>query len=155
MKVLVAFSSPKRSYQVVKAAANYSKAIGGELVLLRVLPDPQKVGVVAQLIATDRPHEKAQSQIQEVEEKLKIQGINVTGIVKIGEVAKEIIKVCSEIKADILFLGTAKFAKPGLFFIQRDPIVRYLVDNCPINLCLIRHDDNENFDPSDLDKFKL
>ncbi len=155
MKILVAFSSPKRSYQVVKAAINFAKSNDAELILLRVIPDPQKVGVVAQLIATGRPFEKAQSQINDVVEKLLKLNVKVTGLVKIGEVAKEIIKYCSEIQADYLFLGTAKFSKPGLFFIQRDPIVRYLVDNCPVNLCLIRHEAIDSISDDEVVDFKL
>ncbi len=59
MKFMVAFSSPKRSARTVETAAAHAKALDAELILLRVIPDPNKVGVVAQLIATDRPVEKA------------------------------------------------------------------------------------------------
>lgn len=140
MKLLLAFSSPKRSNYLVQAAAKYALATNSELILLRIVPDPQKVGVVAQLIATTRPYDKAISQIELVVSELKDKNINASGLVKIGEVAKEIIKTAIDIKADILFLGTAQVGYGKFAFIKRDPIVRYIVDNCPINLMLIRHE---------------
>ena len=62
--------------------------MNAELVLLRIIPDPEKVGVVAQLISSERPADTAQKQIDEVVARLKEQGINASGLVKIGEVAK-------------------------------------------------------------------
>lgn len=140
MKFVVAFSSPKRSARTVDAAAKQAKAIGAELILLRIIPDPEKVGVVAQLISTERPQEKAQSQVDEVSAQLREQGITASGIVKVGEVAKSIIATAEELKADMLFVGTTKVGGSSFFLMKKDPIVHYLVDHCPINLCLIRSD---------------
>lgn len=139
MKFVVAFSSPKRSARTVDAAAKQARAIGADLVLLRIIPDPEKVGVVAQLISTERPQEKAQSQVDEVSAQLREQGINASGIVKVGEVAKAIVATAEELKADMLFVGTTSVGG-GFFLMKKDPIVHYLVDNCPVNLCLIRSD---------------
>lgn len=138
MRFVVAFSSPKRSARTVDAAAKQAKAIGAELILLRIVPDPEKVGVVAQLISTERPQEKAQQQVDEVSSQLKEQGINASGMVKVGEVAKAIIATAEELKADMLFVGTTEVGGSSFFLMKKDPIVHYLVDHCPINLCLIR-----------------
>lgn len=143
MKIVVAFSSPKRSAKTVDAAAMQAKALNAELILLRIIPDPEKVGVVAQLISTDRPMETAQSQIDEVVAKLREQGINASGIAKRGEVARGIMQGAEELKADLLYVGTTNIEKRPLFLMKKDPIVRYLVDHCPISLCLVRRDFTE------------
>jgi nucleotide-binding universal stress UspA family protein len=140
MKLVVAFSSPKRSAKTVDAAARQAVALNAELVLLRIIPDPQKVGVVAQLISSERPIETAQSQIDEIVAKLKEQGIKASGVVKVGEVAKGIMQGAEELGADLLFLGTTNTAKRPQFLMKKDPIVHYLVDHCPISLCLVRRD---------------
>jgi nucleotide-binding universal stress UspA family protein len=141
MKLMVAFSSPKRSAKTVAVAAHYAKALPAELILCRVVPDAEKVGVVAQLIASDRPQEKAQEQIDAAVAELKAQGINAQGLVKVGEVAPGIIKAAEELGVSIIFVGTASFQPKPRFFMARDPIVHYLVDHCPISLCLIRSDE--------------
>jgi nucleotide-binding universal stress UspA family protein len=140
MKLMVAFSSPKRSARTVEVAARHARALGAELVLVRVIPDPHKVGVVAELIATERPVEKAQEQINQAVQTLTEQGVNASGMVRVGEVAPGIIKVAQEIEADIIFVGTTNVEKKPFFLMEKDPIVHYLVDHCPISLCLIRHD---------------
>jgi nucleotide-binding universal stress UspA family protein len=140
MKFVVAFSSPKRSAKTVEKAAQHAKAMDAELVLLRIIPDPEKVGVVAQLISTDRPIDKAQLQIDEVVAKLREQGVNASGLVRVGQVAKSIVKIASdELKADLLFVGTANVGK-SFFLMERDPIVSYLVANSPVSLYLVRQE---------------
>jgi hypothetical protein len=141
MKFMVAFSSPKRSAPVVTVAARHALAAGAELIIFRVLPDAEKVGVVAQLIATDRPQEKAQQQIDLVVGKLKEKGINARGVLKVGEVASGISKAAVELGANLLFIGTTNLHPRPRFYMTRDPIVHYLVDNCPVSLCLVRADD--------------
>lgn len=140
MKFVVAFSSPKRSAKTVEVAAQHAKALGAELILLRVIPDPEKVGVVAQLIATERPVEKAQEQVNEVAAQLTQAGVSASGMIKIGEVAPGIIKASQELAADLVFVGTTNVAKKPVFLMEKDPIVHYLVDHCPLALFLVRHD---------------
>lgn len=140
MKFMVGFSSPKRSARTVQIAAQHARALGAELIILRIVPDPEKVGVVAQLIATDRPGEKAKDQVDECARNLQEQGINARGIVKVGEVSSGIIQVALEESIDLLFVGTANIAKRPFFLMEKDPIVHYLVDRCPIPLFLVRHE---------------
>ncbi len=144
MKFVVAFSSPKRSAKTVERAAQHAKALNAELVLLRIIPDPEKVGVVAQLISTDRPIDKAHQQVNEVVGKLQEQGVNASGLVRVGEVTKALVKITTEeLKADMVFVGTANVGGKSFFMMEKDPIVHYLVNNCPISLCLVRHESNE------------
>ncbi len=142
MKFVVAFSSPKRSAKTVDLASRHARALGAEIVLIRVVPDPEKVGVVAQLISTDRPMDKAKMQVDEVVARLRNSGLVASGIVRVGEVAKGICDISTEIGADLLFLGTTEVHKgKGSMFFKKDPIVHYLVDNCPTALCLVRTND--------------
>ncbi len=143
MKFMVAFSSPKRSAKTVEVAAQHAKALGAEVFLLRMVPDPEKVGVVAQLIATGRPEEKARQQVEEAAANLKALGIDARGMVKVGEVSRGIIQVALEEDVDLLFVGTRNVAKRPTFLMERDPIVHYLVAHCPIPLLLVRHDDSQ------------
>jgi nucleotide-binding universal stress UspA family protein len=144
MKLMVAFSSPKRSAKTVAVAAQYAKAIDAELVLMRVVPDAEKVGVVAQLIATDRPELKAQSQIDQVVAQLNQQGFTkVSGLVRKGEVAPGIVQAAEELGVSLIFVGTMSFHPKPRFFMAKDPIVHYLVDHCPISLVLVRADETE------------
>ena len=141
MKFMVAFNSPKRSASVVTVAAHHALATGAELVLLRVLPDAEKVGVVAQLIASERPHDKAQKQLNLVVGKLREKGINAVSVLRVGEVAAGISSAATELGADLLFVGTANTSARPRFYMMRDPVVQYLVDNCPVSLLLVREDD--------------
>ncbi len=141
MKLMVAFSSPKRSAKTVAVAAQHAKGINAELILMRVVPDAEKVGIVAQLIATDRPEERANEQIELVVNQLKAQGINASGQVRKGEVAAGIIKAAEELGVSLIFVGTMSFQPKPRFFMAKDPIVHYLVDHCPISLCLVRNDE--------------
>ena len=140
MKIAVAFSSPKRAARTIDLAAKQALATDSELILLRIIPDPEKVGVVAQLISSGRPQDKAQDQINQSVKDLQARGIKASGIVKVGEVAKSIIKCAIEEKADILYVGTTNVGGKHFFMMKKDPIVHYLVDHCPITLCLVRHD---------------
>ncbi|HEY9682749.1 MAG TPA: universal stress protein [Oculatellaceae cyanobacterium] len=140
MKFVVAFSSPKRSEKTVRLAAAKAKALDAELVLLRILPDPGKVGVVAQLISTDRPMNKVTAQINSMVEKLKAEGIKASGVIKVGEVAKGIITAVKEEKADILFVGTSPIGGRHFFALGTDPIARYLFNHCPTSICFVRGD---------------
>lgn len=140
MKYAVAFSSPKRSARTIELAARQAKSVGAELILLRIIPDPEKVGVIAQLISSDRPIDKAQLQIDQCVKDLTAQGIKASGIVRVGEVARGIIQVAQEVNADILYVGTTNVGGRNFFMMKKDPIVHYLVDHCPITLCLVRHD---------------
>ncbi len=66
--------------------------------------------------------------------------MKVSGIVKVGEVAQGIIDTAVEIGADMLYVGTTSVGGRHFFLMKKDPIVHYLVEHCPISLCLIRHD---------------
>jgi nucleotide-binding universal stress UspA family protein len=146
---MVGFSSPKRSAKTVETAALHAKALGAELIILRMVPDPEKMGVVAQLIATERPGEKAKLQVEECAKSLQEQGINSRGVVRMGQVTSGIIEAALEEKVDLLFVGTANIAKRPFFLMEKDPIVHYLVNRCPIPLVLVRNEFSDQTDVAD------
>ena len=68
-------------------------------------------------------------------------------MVRVGQVTKTLVKMAvEEIKADMLFVGTANVGGKSFFMLEKDPIVHHLVDNCPVTLCLVRHDVGESLD---------
>lgn len=138
MKFLIAFSSPKRSATTLEIAARHAKALSAEIFVLRVVPDPKRVGVVAELIASDRPLDRAKSQIAEAVESLQKKGIKAAGDVRIGRVGRTIIEVVKEVNADLVFVGTIGLSSSPFFLMPRDPIVNYLVEHCPASLVLVR-----------------
>ncbi len=140
MKFVVAFSSPKRSEKTVRLAAAQAKALDAELVLLRIVPDPRKVGVVAQLISTDKPYNTATKQVEAIVDKLRSQGVKASGIVKIGQVAQGIVDTMKELPGDLLFLGTSGPGTKTFFALAHDPIANYVFDHCPISVCFVRGD---------------
>ena len=138
---MVAFASPKRSRSVVNVAAKHARAQNAELILCRIIPDAEKVGVVAQLIASDRPQETANHQIEMVVAALRSKGVNASGFTRVGAVGPSLIQVAQELKANMVYIGTLSFEHRPRFYMARDPIVHYLVENCPISLCLVRPND--------------
>jgi nucleotide-binding universal stress UspA family protein len=138
MKFMVAFSTPKRSAATVETAATYAKALGAELYIVRIIPDPEKVGVIAQLIATERPQQKAQQQVDATVEHLRSLGLTATGMVKVGEVAPGIISTASELGVDLVFIGTTNIERQPFFLMENNPIVHYVMDRCPISVLLVR-----------------
>jgi nucleotide-binding universal stress UspA family protein len=139
MKFLVAFSSPKRSAKTVELAAQYAKAVSAEIVLLRVIPDPRDVGVVAQLIATDRPADKARLHLAKGVEELESLGVKASSELRIGQVARTILATAVELGVDMIFVGTVR-GGTSFSVTPRDPVVNYLVENSPISLCIIKRD---------------
>jgi nucleotide-binding universal stress UspA family protein len=138
VKFLVAFSSPKRSAHTLEMATEHAKALNAELFLLRVIPDPKRVGVVAELIATDRPMEKAKTQINAALDSLQQQGLKASGEVRMGRVARTIISVAEEIMADVIFIGSIDHGKFPFSIMPKDPIVHHLIENSPISVCLVK-----------------
>lgn len=149
MKLVVAFTSPKRSAKVLAMAEKQARALNAEVVLLRIMPDPEKVGVVAQLVASERPNLKANKLVDRVIADLKSRGINASGEIRTGEVAKDLLSVSRELGADLIYLGTID-PKRRTFFQKLNPIVSYLINNSEIPLCIVPGE-VEDLSDSDVD----
>ena len=140
MKFMVAFLSRKHSLKTIEVASQHARALNAELSILKVIPDPHKVGTVAELIATERPLDKAHEQVETIAAELQNNGINAKGIVRVDEVAKVIVNAAVEDKADLLFIGTISSTPGRMFLMHKDPIVHYVIDHCPVSVCLIRQE---------------
>ena len=142
MKYMVAFITRKRSLKTAEMAADQARAHNAEVLIVKVIPDPHKVGTVAELIATERPMNKAREQVEAMAQELRDKGINAQGIVWVDEVAQGIVNAAVKHNVDLLFVGTVNSA-PGhmkSFFMQKDPIAHYVIDHCPISVCLVRQE---------------
>lgn len=139
MRFLVTFISPKRSARTLQVAADHARAIGAEIIILKVVPDAHKVGVIAELISSDRPVQKATEQVAEAAHMLDQQGIAARGLVRVDEVVEGIIRAAIEWHVDAVYVGT--FQDPDTLRLQNDPIARYLVEHCPANVLLVRQVD--------------
>lgn len=143
MRLMVAFASPKRSRKIVRIAAAHAKAMNAELVLVRVIADPAKVGVIAELISTDTPRETAQSQIDMVVAELQDKGVNASGMLKIGPVAETLVNTANELGVDTVYVGSGPIKQRAFGISIQDPILHYLLDKCPINLYVARDQDGD------------
>ncbi len=59
--------------------------------------------------------EKAHGIINKALDELKVMGINAIGFVREGKVAEEIIKIGSELKCDLIVVGSKGLTKVGTF----------------------------------------
>jgi nucleotide-binding universal stress UspA family protein len=139
MRLLVTFVSPKRSARTLQVAAEHARALGAEIIVLKVVPDAHKVGVVAELIASDRPTQKATEQVGQAARQLDMMGIAARGVVRVDEVAEGIVRAALEWHADVVYVGT--FQSPETLRMQNDPIARHLIDHCQSNVILVRSGD--------------
>lgn len=144
MKYMVAFISQKRSAEVLKTAGTFAKASGAEVVVLKIIPDPQKVGVVAQVFATERPTMKAEEQVQAAASALRDTGITANALVVVDEVAQGIVRAAKDQKIDMLFLGSVRKNEKSIM--GDDPIAKYVIEHCPTSVCLIKQADVGNVD---------
>lgn len=136
MRFLVTFISPKRSARTLQVASEHARATGAEIIVLKVVPDAHKVGVIAELIATDRPVQKATEQVTAVTTALTARGIASRGVVRVDEVAEGIVRSALEWQADAVYVGT--FWSPQHYAFIEDPIVRHVLDHCAANVVLVR-----------------
>ena len=138
MKFMVAFSSPKRCQATILEAARQARDAKAELVLVRVIADPRRVGVIAELIATGEPLQKAQRQVEGVVANLRNFGLDARGYVRIDDVGPGIIKAAQEMKADKIFLGARNFGRRSSLFGWRNPIRTYVLKKSHIPVCLVQ-----------------
>lgn len=146
MRLLVTFISPKRSARTLAVAAEHARALSAEIIVLKVVPDAHKVGVVAELIASDRPTQKATEQVAQAAAQLDRQGIAARGLVRVDEVTEGIVRAAIEWHADAVYVGT--FQNPDTMRLHNDPIARYLIEHCPSNVILVRQTEPQEEQPA-------
>ncbi|MBK9143906.1 MAG: universal stress protein [Candidatus Melainabacteria bacterium] len=146
-------TTPKKSARLIAAAGRHARALEAEVFLLRVVPDPSKVGVIAQLISSGRPQDKARQHIEIMVEQLKSMNVNASGEVRMGAVGDTILTFAREIKADLIIVGASDPKDKNVFLMRTDPIVDYLVDQSDISLFVIKGIPLDSYtDPEDADE---
>jgi Universal stress protein family len=138
MKYMVAFCSPKGCQATVLEAARQAREANAELVLVRVIADPKRVGIVAELIATGEPILRAQRQVDDVVANLRSFGVNASGHVRIDDVGPGIIREANELKAEKIFLGAKNFGSKKSIWPWRHPTRTYVLKKSRIPICLVQ-----------------
>jgi nucleotide-binding universal stress UspA family protein len=136
MRFLVTFISPKRSAGTLQLAAEHARLMNAEIIVLKIVPDAHKVGVVAELIESDRPAQKAAEQVGEAARALHAQGIAARGVVRVDEVSEGIVRSALEWQANAVYVGT--FATPENPSLMNDPIAHYVIRHCAADVILVR-----------------
>ena len=139
MHFLVAFANAEESRETVSVAVQLAAATQSSLTLLKVIPNPHSVGVVAELIATDEPFLLAHDELQSVVHELMHEDIDAKAEVRSAdEVGKGIVSAAIDLAADLVFLGTRNLNKPLGLPLDNDPVAHYVVNHCPANIVLVR-----------------
>lgn len=111
-KILVGYDGSEGARKAVDRALSMVKD-GDEIVLVFVMPHSTLEEFVG--FDSDLTEEKAKAALGEVTRPLLEEGINITGIVKEGSVADEIIKLGSELDCDLIVVGSYGLSKVGTF----------------------------------------
>lgn len=112
-EIIVAYDGKEGSVKALDKAADILRE-EDQLIVVYVLPTETPSSELVD-IDPDISKEKAQGVINEALDKLKSRGINAIGIVREGDVADEIIKIGSELKCDLIVIGSKGLTKVGTF----------------------------------------
>ncbi len=111
-KILVGYDGSEGARKAVDRALSMIKE-GDEIVLVFVIPHSKLEEFVD--FDSGMTEEKAQEALDNVIGPLLEEGINITGIVKEGSVADEIIELGSELECDLIVVGSYGLSKVGTF----------------------------------------
>jgi len=112
-EIIVAYDGKEGSVKALDKAADILRE-EDQLIVVYVLPTETPSSEFAD-IDPDISKEKAQGVINEALDKLKSRGINAIGIVREGDIADEIINIGSELKCDLIVIGSKGLIKVGTF----------------------------------------
>jgi nucleotide-binding universal stress UspA family protein len=135
-KLLVAVADRESSHKAIQTASSYARALNAELILVNVLGDPHRVGVVAELIESDLPVIEAKTWLKETIDSLAAVGVTSSFLLLRGEVGAVIVREAVEQAAQVVFLSTT--LKHEGFEIEHDPIAHYVIEHCPTDVYLVR-----------------
>lgn len=136
---VIAFTSRDESRHIVTCAVRLAASVKATVTILKVIANPQSVGVVAELIATDEPYNLAQDEVQEVVQELLKENIDAKGIVRsVDNVGEGLVSITAELAADAIFLGTRDVESKRSLLCEDDPIADYVINHCPATVVLVR-----------------
>lgn len=111
---LVTFCSKEESQETLMFAIKLAAATQARITLLKVIADPQAVGVVAELVATDEPFVLANDELEQIIKELMSEQLDFDSVVwKSKEAGKGIVDAAIELGADMVFVGTRDVSKPS------------------------------------------
>lgn len=110
-KILVPVDFSNVTPRVVDAAADLSRALSAELVLLHVAqPEPEFIGYepgpTSVRQAAARHMKEEHRQLHEIDHRLEAQGLKVTSLVVQGYVVEKILKETERVGADLVVMGS-------------------------------------------------
>lgn len=111
-KILVGYDGSEGARKAVDRAVSMIKE-GDEVVLVFVIP-PTNLKEFAEF-DSDLTEEKARGLLDEVSEPLNAKGVQVSSIVKKGDVADEIIKLGAQLECDLIVVGSYGLSKVRTF----------------------------------------
>ena len=111
-KLLVGYDGSEGARKAVDRALSMMKE-GDEIVLIFVVPHTK----LEEFAGFDPgvTEDKAREELKKVTGPLLEQGVSITGIVKKGSVADEIIRLGSELECDLIVVGSYGLSKVGTF----------------------------------------
>lgn len=112
-EIIVAFDGKEGSVKALNKASTLLRD-EDQLIVVYVLPTETPTMEFAD-IDPNITREKAQGVINGALDDLKSRGINAIGVVREGDVAEEIIKIGSELKCDLIVVGSKGLTKVGTF----------------------------------------
>jgi nucleotide-binding universal stress UspA family protein len=112
-EIIVAYDGNEGSVKALNKAVNLLRD-EDQLIVVYVLPTGSPMSEFAD-IDPNISMEKAHGVINSALDELKSRGINAIGIVREGDVADEIIKIGSELKCDLIVVGSKGLTKVGTF----------------------------------------
>ncbi|MBA4073404.1 MAG: hypothetical protein C0508_00100 [Cyanobacteria bacterium PR.023] len=142
MHFMVAFVSQEESQATLASAVHLAAATQSKLTLVKVLADPQSLGLVAELIATDEPFLLAKEELQTVVDDLLQNDLDAVAEVRIvTEIGAGIVTAAIDLNVDMVFIGTGKPGGASSFLNGNDPVAHYIVDHCPTSVVLVRQNE--------------
>lgn len=127
-KIIVAYDGSESSNKALALAADLSKSIAGELLLVSVAERPSDLFTFKQL-ERDR-EENSKAIIKAGEKQASSFGSAIKPVLLKGDPADEIIRFAQEEKASVIVVGTRSLA--GLQRLMLGSVAQALVTNSPI-----------------------
>lgn len=114
-KILVAYDGSDNSKEALSQAVELAKCTTSSIILLTVLPSTTRMFAFDDLLVPDTFKSKALKMVKEAAN--RIQGISVTGIIREGDIASEILKASEDLGCDLIVIGSRGLGKIDRFLL--------------------------------------
>ncbi len=114
-KILVAYDGSENSKKALNQAVELAKCTASNIILLTVVPSATQMFAFDDLLIPGTFKNKALKMVEE--EANRILGISVTGIIREGDIADEILKASEDLKCDLIVIGSRGLGKIDRFLL--------------------------------------